>query len=68
MFVIIEKIGMISDNYHDIGRLLPLTIIVGSKNWPISIIVKQNITVNRQNQLIAHPYNQAPTKLSVQWM
>ena len=48
---------MISDNYHDIGRLLILTIIVDSKNWTISIIVKENITVNRQNQFIAHPYN-----------
>ena len=46
---------MISDNYHDIGRLLLLTIIVSSKNQTISIIVKENITVNRQNRLIAHP-------------
>ena len=45
-----EKIVMISDNYHDIGQLLLLTIIVNSKNWTISIIiVKENITVNRQN-------------------
>ena len=31
-------------------------IIVSSKNRTISIIVKQDITVNRQNRLIAHPY------------
>ena len=51
-----RKIAMISDDYCDIGRLLLLTIIVSSKNWTISIIVKENITVNRQNRLIAHPY------------
>ena len=51
-----RKIVMISNDYYDIGRLLLLTIIVSSKNWTISIIVKENITVNRQNQLIAHPY------------
>ena len=49
------KIVMISDNYHNIVRLLLLTIIVNSKNWTISIIVKENITVNRQNWLITHP-------------
>ena len=49
------KTAMISDDYHDIGRLLLLTIIVDSKNWTISIIVKENITVNKQNRLIAHP-------------
>ena len=49
-------IVMISDDYNDIGQLLLLTIIVISKNWIISIIiVKENITVNRQNRLIAHP-------------
>ena len=31
---------LISDNYHDIGRLLLLTIIVNSNNCTISIIVK----------------------------
>ena len=51
------KIAMISDDYHNIGRLLLLTIIVDSKNWTTSIIVKENITVNRQNQLISHPYS-----------
>ena len=55
MCVKMGKIVMISDDYHDIGRLLLLTIIASSKNWTISIIVKVNITVNRQNQLIAHP-------------
>ena len=39
---------MISDDYHNIVQLLLLMIIVNSK------IVKK-ITVNRQNQLIAHP-------------
>ena len=46
---------MISDDYCDIGQLLLLTIIFSGKNWTISIIVKENITVNRQNRLIAHP-------------
>ena len=47
---------MISDDYHNMGRLLLLTIIPSSKNWTISIIVTENITVNRQNRLIVHPY------------
>ena len=47
---------MISADYHDITRLLTLTIIVIGKNCTISIIDKQNITVNMQNRLIAHPY------------
>ena len=51
-----EKIAMISDSYHDFARLLLLTIIVNSKSQMISIIVKENIMVNRQNRLIAHPY------------
>ena len=46
---------MITDNYHDVGRLLLLMIIVDSKNKTVSIIVKENITVNRQSRLIAHP-------------
>ena len=54
MCVKMGNIVMISDNYHDIGQLLLLTIIVSSKNQTISIIVKGNITVNRQNRLIAH--------------
>ena len=33
-----EKIVMISDDYHNIGRLLLLTIIFNSKNWTISKI------------------------------
>ena len=37
---------MISDNYHDIGRLLFLAVIVNSKNSMILIIVTEN-TVNR---------------------
>ena len=47
---------MISANYHDITQLLLLMIIGSSKNYTISIIGKENITVNRQNRLIAHPY------------
>ena len=27
------------------------------ENYTISIIIKENITVNRPNQLIVHPYN-----------
>ena len=50
---------MVSTNYHDITRLLLLTIIVINKNYTISIIGKGNITVNRQNRLIAHPYHKA---------
>ena len=50
----IQEFAMISDDYHDIERLLLLMIIVNSKNWTISIIVKENITVNRQ--LIPHPH------------
>ena len=52
----ITKLLMISANYHNITRLLLLTIIVSSKNYTISIIGKDNIMVNRQNRLIAHPY------------
>ena len=48
------KFVMISANYHDITRLLLVTIIVSSKNCTISIIGKENITVNRQNRLITH--------------
>ena len=39
-------------DYDDIMQLLPLTIIVHSKNYIMSII----ITVNRENRLIAHPF------------
>ena len=38
------------------ARLLLVSITVSSKNCTISIIVKENITVNRQNRLITHPY------------
>ena len=54
-----RKIAMVSDNYHDIGQILLLTIIGDSKNWTILIIAKENITVNRQNWLIALPYSRA---------
>ena len=47
---------MISDDYHNIVRLLLLMIIFSSKNWTIPIIVIENITVNRQNRLTANPY------------
>ena len=56
MHVKMEKIAMISDSYHDFVQLLLLTIIVNSKNQTISITVKENITVNKQNRLIPHPY------------
>lgn len=39
----------------DITWLLLLMIIVSVKKYMISIIDKQNITINRQNQLIARP-------------
>ena len=45
---------MISGDYHDIGRLLHLTIIVISKNWTISIIVKK---ISWLIGKTAHPYD-----------
>ena len=39
LFLNMRKMAVISDDYHDIGRLLFLTIIFNSKNWTISIIV-----------------------------
>jgi len=49
----VSKNVVISDDYHDMGQLLLLTIFIdNSKNW---IIVKENITANSQNWLIAHP-------------
>ena len=56
LYLIIAKLAMTKSDYDDIIRLLPLTIIVYSKNYTISIIIKENITVNRQNRLIAHLY------------
>ena len=52
------KLVTIIHNYHIIGQLLLLTIIVSNKNWTTLNVVKENnfIMVNRQNQLIAHPY------------
>ena len=50
------KMVIISDNYHVIGQLLLLMIIARIKNCTILIIVKENVTVNLQNQLITHPY------------
>ena len=47
---------MISADNHNITRLLLLTIIVSGKKCSISIIDRQNIPINRQNRLIAHPY------------
>ena len=57
LYLIIANLVMTKSDYDDIIRLLPLAIIVYSKNYTISIIVKENITVNRQNRLIAHPYS-----------
>ena len=54
LYLIIVKLAMTKSDYDDIIRLLPLTIIVYSKNYTISIIIKENIMVNRQNRLIAH--------------
>ena len=68
MCVKMRKIAMVSDDYHDtgqiddyhdIGQILLLNITGDSKNWTISIIAKENIMVNRQNWLIAHPYSRA---------
>ena len=42
---------MILDDYCSL-----LLYVVESKNWTISIIVKENIMVNRQNWLIANSY------------
>ena len=35
-----------------------LMIIGNSKNLMISSIVIENVTINRENRLIAHPYNE----------
>ena len=37
------------------GQLLSLKILPSSKNWTISIIVQENIPINKQNRLIAYP-------------
>lgn len=47
---------MIGAYNHNTTQLLLLTIIVSGKKCLISIIDKQNIMINRQNWLIAHPY------------
>ena len=62
---------MTKSDYDDIIQLLPLMIIVYSKNYTISIIMKENITVNRQNRLIAHPYMQCDKNnknSTLQWL
>ena len=46
---------MISADNHDITLLLLFAIIDNGKKCTISIIDKQNIAINRQNRLIAHP-------------
>ena len=51
MCIKIGQIAMVRDDYHDIERLLLLKNINSSKNC-ISIIVKDNITVHRQNGLL----------------
>ena len=50
-----EKLVIISDNYHDIGQSLLLTIIDDSKIEQYQLLSKK-ITVNRQNRLIARSY------------
>ena len=45
LYLIIAKLAMTKSDYDDIIRLLPLTIIVYSKNYTILIIIKENITV-----------------------
>ena len=54
LHLIIGKLVMTKSDYDDIIQLLSVTIIVYSKNYTISIIIIENNTVNRQNQLIAH--------------
>ena len=56
MYLIVAELVMTKSDYDDIIQLLPLTIIVYSENYTIPIIIKENITVNRQNWLISHPY------------
>jgi len=51
------NIAMICAIYHNIVQLLLLTIIVSSKNYMILIIGKENIAINKQNQLIVQPYS-----------
>jgi len=48
---------VIHANYHDIAQLLPLTIIVSSKKLHNIDYWQRNITINRQNWLISHPYH-----------
>ena len=55
LYLIIAKLVMTKSDYDDIIWLLPLTVIVCGKGNMISIIIKENIVVNRQNRLIAHP-------------
>ena len=61
---IIPKLITMSAAYHNISRLLLLTIIVVSKNCMILVIDKENIPVNRQNWLIAHPHYTASDIMS----
>jgi len=46
---------VIRANYHDNAQLLLVMIIVSSKNYTISIIGKESITINGQGRLVAHP-------------
>ena len=48
LYLIITNLVMTKSDYDDIIQLLPLTIIVCSKNHTILIIINKNITVNRQ--------------------
>ena len=47
-----EKLVIVSDDYHDIGQLLLLTII-DSKNW--TNCQRKIMAIIMQNWLIAHP-------------
>ena len=56
----ITKPLMISPNCYDITQLLLLMIIVNSKTHTIQLLellakIIDNISINRQNQLTAHP-------------
>ena len=47
---------MTRTDYHEVYKLLLLVVIVYSRNFTnISIIVKENIMINRHNWLIVHP-------------
>ena len=51
--ICIAKFAMTRTDYHDISQLLLLAVIAYHNT--ILIIAKENIMINRQNQLTAHP-------------